>query len=68
LISVFLSGKKLGFPLEDGAVLLADLSDGRGWSGRDLNNWVRSAEQKALIRALEAGGPEHYLIGLDDFD
>jgi SpoVK/Ycf46/Vps4 family AAA+-type ATPase len=68
LISIFLSGKKLGFPLEDGAVLLADLSDGRGWSGRDLNNWVRSAEQKALIRALEAGGPEHYLIGLDDFD
>ncbi|WP_263356582.1 AAA family ATPase [Acidicapsa ligni] len=68
LISIFLGGKKLGFPLEDGAVLLADLSDGRGWSGRDLNNWIRSAEQKALIRALEAGGPEHYLIGLDDFD
>lgn len=68
LISIFLSGKRLGFPLEDGAVLLADLSGGRGWSGRDLNNWVRSAEQKAMIRALEAGGPEHYSIGLDDFD
>lgn len=68
LISIFLSGKKLGFPLEDGAILLADWSEGRGWSGRDLNNWTRSAEQKALMRALEAGGPEHYSIGLDDFE
>jgi len=68
LISIFLSGKKLGFPLDDGAILLADWSEGKRWSGRDLNNWTRSAEQKALMRAIAAGGPEHYLIGLNDFD
>jgi SpoVK/Ycf46/Vps4 family AAA+-type ATPase len=67
-LSILLKGKKLGFPSEDRALLLADLSEGRNWSGRDLGNWVRSAEQKALIRAVRNGGPETFVIGLDDFN
>jgi SpoVK/Ycf46/Vps4 family AAA+-type ATPase len=68
LLSILLKGKKLGFPSEDGALLLADLSEGRNWSGRDLGSWVRSAEQKALMRAVRNGGPETFVIGLDDFN
>jgi SpoVK/Ycf46/Vps4 family AAA+-type ATPase len=67
LFSIFLSGKKLAFPVDDGSVLLADLSEGKGLSGRDLRNWIGAAEQSALLRALEEGGPEHYVITLDDF-
>jgi SpoVK/Ycf46/Vps4 family AAA+-type ATPase len=67
LFSILLSEKKLAFPVDDGAVLLADLSEGKGLSGRDLRNWIGAAEQSALLRALEDGGPEHYAITLDDF-
>jgi SpoVK/Ycf46/Vps4 family AAA+-type ATPase len=67
LLSNFLIGKKLAFPLEDGAILLADLTEGKGLSGRDLRNWVGTAEQNALLRAMDDGGPEHYTITLDDF-
>ncbi len=68
LLSMFLTGKKLNFSLDDGSALLADLSEGKNWSGRDLGSWARSAEQRALVRAIRDGGPEHYSIGLDDFD
>ena len=67
LLSVFLNGKKTGFPLKDGAVLLADLSESKNWSGRDLENWVRAAEQKALKTALRNGGPSTFVIELEDF-
>ena len=68
LLAIFLTGKKLAFSLDDGAMLLADLSEGKNWSGRDLGSWVRSAEQWAPMRAMRDGGPEHYSIALDDFD
>jgi len=66
LLAKFLSGKKLEFPAEDGARLLADITEGKGLSGRDLSNWVTSAEQNALLRAFENGGPKGYVITLDD--
>jgi SpoVK/Ycf46/Vps4 family AAA+-type ATPase len=66
LLSIFLNSKKLGFPLDDVAILLADLSEGKGFSGRDLRNWVATGEQNALLRAMEDGGPENFVITLDD--
>jgi SpoVK/Ycf46/Vps4 family AAA+-type ATPase len=68
LLSILLEGKKIDFSLTDGAVLLADLSDGKNWSGRVLENWVRAAEQTALRNALRNGGPETFVIGLNDFE
>lgn len=68
LLSILLKSKKIGFPLTDGAVLLSDLSDGKNWSGRDLENWVRAAEQNALRNAVRNGGPEMFVIGLNDFE
>jgi AAA+ superfamily predicted ATPase len=67
LLSIFLAGKKLDFPLDNGAMLLAALSEGKNRSGRDLRNWVATAEQNALLRAMKEGGPESYVITLDDF-
>ena len=67
LLSIFLAGRKLDFPLDNGAALLADLTEGKELSGRDLRNWIASAEQSALVRAMENGDPEQYVITLDDF-
>jgi SpoVK/Ycf46/Vps4 family AAA+-type ATPase len=67
LLTIFLTGKKLDFSVEDEARLLADLTEGKALSGRDLRSWVASAEQTALVRAFENGGPEKYVITLDDF-
>ncbi|MBN9617607.1 MAG: hypothetical protein BGO25_10405 [Acidobacteriales bacterium 59-55] len=67
LLTILLTGKKLDFSMEDGARLLADLTEGRALSGRDLRSWVASAEQNALVRAFENGGPEQYVMMLDDF-
>jgi len=67
LLANLLMGRKIGFPLNDGAVLLADQTKDQALSGRDLEGWVQAAEQKALLRALKDGGPENFAIGLDDF-
>jgi SpoVK/Ycf46/Vps4 family AAA+-type ATPase len=67
LLANLLAGKKIGFPLNDGAVLLADQTKDQALSGRDLEGWVQAAEQKALLRALQDGGPENFAIGLEDF-
>jgi SpoVK/Ycf46/Vps4 family AAA+-type ATPase len=67
LLANLLMGKKIGFQLNDGAVLLADQTKGRALSGRDLEGWVQAAEQKALLRALRDGGPDNFVIGLEDF-
>jgi len=67
LLANLLTGKKIDFPLNDGAVLLADQVKDRALSGRDLEGWVQAAEQKALLRALQDGGPENFAIGLEDF-
>jgi len=67
LLSILLTGKKLDFSMEDGTRLLADLTEGKALSGRDLRSWVACAEQNALVRAFENGGPEQYVMTLDDF-
>ncbi|AXC15436.1 hypothetical protein ACPOL_6192 [Acidisarcina polymorpha] len=67
MLSIFLAGRKLDFPLNNGAALLADLTKGKDLSGRDLRNWIASAEQSALVRAMECDDPEQYVITLDDF-
>jgi ABC-type lipoprotein release transport system permease subunit len=41
---------------------------GKGMSGRDLKSWIGRAEQKALLRAIATGGPQHFALTLDDFD
>jgi SpoVK/Ycf46/Vps4 family AAA+-type ATPase len=68
LLRILLQGKNIAFPLAAGTVLLADLTEGKEWSGRDLENWVRAAEQKALRHAVRSGGPETFAIGLNDFE
>jgi len=67
LLANLLAGKKIGFPLNDGAVLLAEQTKDQALSGRDLEGWVQAAEQKALLRALRDGGTENFAIGLEDF-
>jgi SpoVK/Ycf46/Vps4 family AAA+-type ATPase len=67
LLTILLTGKKLDFSMEAGTRLLADLTEGKALSGRDLKSWVASAEQSALARVFENGGPEQYVITLDDF-
>lgn len=67
LFTQLLSDKKLSFPLNDGALLLAQLTDSQAVGSRDVESLVHAAEQKALLRAVRDGGPEHYSITLDDF-
>jgi hypothetical protein len=35
--------------------------------GHDLGSWIGRAEQKALLRAIAADGPEHFSLTLADF-
>ncbi|GGG87054.1 AAA family ATPase [Edaphobacter dinghuensis] len=67
LLRTFLMGKALNFPLDEGVQILANRLDGNPVSGTDLEQWVREAERKALLRAVRMGGPEHLRIELDDF-
>lgn len=53
---------------DDGVVLLAKLTEGKSLDSRDIENSVQAAQQKALLRAVRNGGPEHYSMSLDDFD
>jgi ATPase family associated with various cellular activities (AAA) len=68
LLTVLLQKKRLTFALEEGSHTLAAMSEGRGMSGRDLKSWIGRAEQKALLRAIATGGPQHFALKLDDFD
>jgi SpoVK/Ycf46/Vps4 family AAA+-type ATPase len=68
LLTLLLTGKRLGFPLREGSRLLSDLIDGSEVSGGYLENWIKAAEQKALSRAIQTGGPEHLLIQIEDFE
>jgi len=47
---------------------LAELTEGKSLDSRDIENSVQAAQQKALLRAVRNGGPEHYSITLDDFE
>jgi SpoVK/Ycf46/Vps4 family AAA+-type ATPase len=67
LLTNLLTGKKIAFSLNDGAVLLANQTKNQEQSGRDLEGWVQAAEQKALLRALRDGGPDSFAIALEDF-
>jgi len=67
LLANLLARKKIDFPLDDGVVLLAGQTKDHALSGRDLEGWVQAAEQTALLRALQDGGPENFAIGLEDF-
>jgi SpoVK/Ycf46/Vps4 family AAA+-type ATPase len=66
LLTVLLQKKKVAFSLEEGTPALAAASE--GMSGRDLGSWIGRAEQKALMRAIAAGGPEHFALTLADFE
>jgi SpoVK/Ycf46/Vps4 family AAA+-type ATPase len=66
LLTVLLQKKKVAFSLERGTPALAKASE--GMSGRDLGSWIGRAEQKALLRAIAAGGPDHFALTLQDFD
>jgi SpoVK/Ycf46/Vps4 family AAA+-type ATPase len=68
LLTVLLQKKRVAFSLEEGARVLAAASEGiKCMSGRDLGSWIGRAEQKALLRAIAAGGPEHFALTLADF-
>jgi SpoVK/Ycf46/Vps4 family AAA+-type ATPase len=68
LFTRLLMEKKIDFSLNDGAILLAELTEGKNLDSRNIENSVRAAQQKALLRAVRNGGPEHYSITLDDFE
>lgn len=68
LFSRFLADKKIAFSLDNGAILLAELTEGMNLGSREIENLVNVAQQRALLRAVRNGGPEHYSISLDDFD
>lgn len=68
LFTQLLSDKKIAFSLADGALFLAQITEGRGLGSRDLESMVQVAEQNALMRAMRNGGPEHYSLALEDFD
>jgi SpoVK/Ycf46/Vps4 family AAA+-type ATPase len=68
LLTMLLQKKRLSFSLEEGSHTLAAMSEGKGMSGRDLKSWIGRAEQKALLRAIARGGPQHFALTLDDFD
>jgi SpoVK/Ycf46/Vps4 family AAA+-type ATPase len=65
ILQVLLRKKPVEFDLEDGCRRLAERCDGR--SGRDLRNWVESAEHRAVARAIEAGDPESIALRFEDF-
>ncbi len=68
LFTRLLADKKIDFSLNDGALLLAELTEGKSLDSRDIENSVQAAQQRALLRAVRNGGPEHYSITLDDFE
>jgi transitional endoplasmic reticulum ATPase len=68
LFTRLLTDKKIDFSLGDGALLLAELTEGKSLDSRDIENSVQAAQQRALLRAVRNGGPEHYSISLDDFE
>ena len=68
LLTMLPQKKRITFAPEEGSHTLAAMSEGKGMSGRDLKSWIGRAEQKALLRAIATGGPQHFALTLDDFD
>jgi SpoVK/Ycf46/Vps4 family AAA+-type ATPase len=65
LLTIMLGKKRLGFDLEENVAGLTARTE--GMSGRDLQNYVGRAEQSALIRAVNNGGPQHFSLQVEDF-
>ena len=65
LLSILLEKKRLGFDMEEHLPKLVART--QGMSGRDLQNYVGRAEQNALIRAMDNGGPQHFGLQFEDF-
>ena len=66
LLEIFLRATPLDFSLAEGSSALAEKS--QGMSGRDIQNWIARAEQKAVQRAIAQGGPQHFILTLQDLD
>ncbi len=67
LLKILLRPKSLAFTLEDTCETLAAACAQKSWSGRDLRSWVERAEQRAVHRAMQDGGPDHFQIRIADF-
>lgn len=65
ILEVLLRAKTVDFNLLSTCNFLAGKSE--GFSGRDLKNWIARAEQKAVCRAIHAGGPKHFMLTINDF-
>jgi SpoVK/Ycf46/Vps4 family AAA+-type ATPase len=65
ILEVLLRKKPVEFDLEGGCSELAMRANGR--SGRDLRNWVESAEHRAVARAIEVGDPDSIALRIEDF-
>jgi SpoVK/Ycf46/Vps4 family AAA+-type ATPase len=65
LLSIMLEKKRLAFSPEEHLSALVARTE--GMSGRDLKNYVGRAEQSALIRAMNNGGPQHFSLQFEDF-
>ncbi len=65
ILQILLRKKPLDFDMSVGCRELAQRADGR--SGRDLRNWVESAEHRAVARAIDAGDPDSIALRIEDF-
>jgi len=65
ILEVLLQSKRVNFERAPTCQALAGMSNGK--SGRDLKNWIARAQQKAVQRAVVQGGPEHFMLTVDDF-
>ena len=66
LLEIFLRAKPLDFSLAEVSSAFAEQS--HGMSGRHIQNWIARAEQKAVQRAITQGGPQHFILTLQDLD
>ncbi len=67
MLQILLQGKPVQFALDEACSELATECGHRNWSGRDIRSWVERAERKAVERALQNGGPEHFEVKISDF-
>ncbi len=67
ILTVLLRDKSLSTPLQEACETLAAQCAHRNWSGRDLRNWVERAEQRAVQRAIQEGGPAYFHLHMTDF-
>jgi SpoVK/Ycf46/Vps4 family AAA+-type ATPase len=67
LFSQLLVGKRLGFPLSEGSVQLAQSATVEAVTPGGLVRQVQSAERRALLRATRNGGPGDLQLLLEDF-